>query len=66
MKTMIDRRYFCERREAERRENVTAAIAFHFQECERRKAERRAADNAAVCAWLSIFHKNQDSLTGRG
>lgn len=51
------RRYFCERRETERRENVAAAIAFHFSECERRETDRRAADSVAVSAWLARFDR---------
>ena len=67
---MIERRYFDNRRDLERRQNSAAAIAFHFQECaraslaherqsERRVAERRATDNQAICAWLSIFHETR-------
>ena len=52
---MIERRYFDNRRELERRQNSAAAIAFHFSEIERRQSERRACDSQAICAWLSLF-----------
>ena len=51
------RRYFCERREAERRANVDASLTFHFTEIERRKRARRAADNRAICLWIDRFDR---------
>jgi hypothetical protein len=50
------RRYVCERRELERRENIRDAIARHYSECERREIDRRASDSRAIIQWVERFH----------